>query len=138
MTPANILQLALGEGAIRRHQGVCYWRHAREEQAQNEVSLLEHIAQAIPKHKGWHFVTNLLDLFTLDSIYGKHACLIFKPLREPLWLYCQRFIGGVIPPDLLKIILQMTLHELDYLHSQCQIIHAGRKMKSQLHAGEVC
>lgn len=50
--------------------------------------------------------------------------MVLEPLREPLWIYQQRF-GGVIPSGLLKIILQMILHGLDYLHSECHIIHTG-------------
>lgn len=65
----------------------------------------------------------LVDSFTIMD--GKHDCLVFEPLREPLWLYCRRYVGGVIPADILKIILQMVLHGLDYLHSECQVIHTG-------------
>lgn len=67
----------------------------------------------------------LVDSFTIDGASGKHVCLVFEPLREPLWLYCRRYVGGVIPSEILKIILQMILQGLDYLHSVCQVIHTG-------------
>lgn len=72
----------------------------------------------------------LLDSFTTEGLSGDHVCLVFEPLREPLWLYSQRFVGDVIPSDVLKIMLQMILHGLDYLHSECQVIHTGKTLSS--------
>lgn len=98
---------------------------AREGAAENERDILEHISQANPGHKGWHFVRRLLDSFTIDGVSGTHLYLVLEPLREPLWLYYKRFVDGVIPSDLLKIIVRIILHGLDYLHSECRVIHTG-------------
>jgi serine/threonine protein kinase len=46
-------------------------------------------------------------------------------MREPLWLWQQHFDGGVLPPNVVKPILQMTLTGLDYLHSECRVVHGG-------------
>ena len=62
----------------------------------------------------------------LYSPYGKHACLVFEPLREPLWLLNERFEENVIPSNILKIMVQMLLHGLDYLHTECRVIHTGK------------
>lgn len=90
-----------------------------------ELDTLTHISKANPQHKGWHFVRHLVDSFTLEHFFGNHLCLVFEPLREPLWLYRERFIGNAIPSDVLKVIIQMILHGLDYLHSECRVIHTG-------------
>lgn len=100
-------------------------RAARNSAAENELDILQHISRANPHHKGWHFVRRLLDSFAIDGVSGTHLCLVLEPLREPLWLYCKRFVDGVIPSDLLKIIVRMILHGLDYLHSECRVIHTG-------------
>ncbi|KAF4953177.1 hypothetical protein FGADI_6152 [Fusarium gaditjirri] len=84
----------------------------------------EHINRKNPKHYGWHFIRKLADVFNIESPYGSHPCLVLEPLREPLQLYCSRYIGGVIPPGILKILLQMILLALDYLHTECYVIHA--------------
>lgn len=55
-----------------------------------------------------------------------HTCTACEALREPLWLYRRRFVGNVIPPDILKILLQMILEGLDYLHSECHVIHTSK------------
>ncbi|KXS93469.1 hypothetical protein AC578_9220 [Pseudocercospora eumusae] len=92
-----------------------------------ELALLKHISKANPRHDGWHFVRKLVDSFHVSGVDGKHACLVFEPMREPLWLYSRRFIGNVIPPNVFKVMLQMILHGLDYLHTECEIIHTDLK-----------
>ncbi|PGH00717.1 CMGC/SRPK protein kinase [Helicocarpus griseus UAMH5409] len=87
-----------------------------------ELDNVRRISEANPQHKGWPLVRHLLDYFTLESDLGGHLTLVFEPLREPLWLFQQRYIGDVITSDLLKIMLQMILLGLDYLHSECHII----------------
>ncbi|KAL5342292.1 protein kinase [Aspergillus crustosus] len=86
--------------------------HSRANAAEAELDILKHSSEANPLHKGWGFV---------------HLAIAFEPLREPLWIYRQRFIGEVIPPAVLKILLQMVLHGIDYLHSECHVIHADLK-----------
>lgn len=97
----------------------------RENAAENELDILRHIAKANPSHKGWRFVRYPIDSFDLPLRSVPYLCLVFEPLREPLWLLRYRFIDSVIPPDTLKVLVQMILHGLDYLHSECRIIHAG-------------
>lgn len=87
---------------------------------------MRHISRVNPQHKGWHFIRKLCDSFALQGTSGTHSCLVLEALREPLWLYRRRYVGGVIPPDILKILVQMILHALDYLHSECRVIHTGR------------
>ncbi|KIL95648.1 cmgc srpk protein kinase [Fusarium avenaceum] len=93
----------------------------------NEIDILRHVSQVNPKHTGWHCIRKLSDSFSLDGSLGAHRCLVMEALREPLWLFCKRFKGGVIPPVILKIQIQMILEGLDYLHSECQVIHSDLK-----------
>lgn len=84
------------------------------------------ISKSNPRHEGRHFVRTLLDSFTLSGTYNEHICLVFEPLREPIWLLNERFKGNVIPSGILKIMVQMLLHGLDYLHTECHIVHTGK------------
>lgn len=120
---------------------VCSWRWSQEKyvavkvnalnqpsrrvSAENELEIMRYVSLVNPQHKGWHFVRKLSDSFTLESASGTHTCLVLEALREPLWLYSKRYVGGVIPPEILKILVQMMLHALDYLHSECRVIHTG-------------
>jgi serine/threonine protein kinase len=99
--------------------------HHRKDTGATELSILKRISETNPRHVGWQMVRKLEDFFTIDGECGPHVCLVFQPLREPLWLYRRRYIGEVIPSEILKIIVQMVLHGLDYLHSECHVIHAG-------------
>ncbi|KAL3482074.1 kinase-like protein [Aspergillus californicus] len=101
--------------------------HSRENAAQAELDTLRHISEANPQHKGWGFIRRPLDSFILEHGLARYLTIVFEPLRETLWIYRKRFIGDVIPSDVLKILLQMVLHGLDYLHSDCHVIHTDLK-----------
>ncbi|KAE8352712.1 kinase-like protein [Aspergillus coremiiformis] len=101
--------------------------HERADAAQNELDILRRVSRTNPQHQGWHFNRHLLDTFAFEYCSRTHLALVFEPLREPLWIYRGRFTGDVIPPSILKILLQMILQGLDYLHSECRIIHTDLK-----------
>lgn len=92
----------------------------------DELAILRRLTDGNRQHMGWNFVRKLRDSFTLGSPNAEHRCTVSEPLREPLWMYCQRFVGNVIPPNVVKVLVRMILEGLDYLHSQCQVIHTGR------------
>ncbi|GFN16452.1 kinase-like protein [Aspergillus tubingensis] len=95
--------------------------------AQSELETLRLISGKNPSHKGYPFVRRLLDSFQFQHGSRKCQTLVFEPLREPLWLYKTRFIGDTIPSDVFKIMIQMILQGLDYLHTECHIIHTDLK-----------
>ncbi|KAB8356623.1 hypothetical protein FH972_024200 [Carpinus fangiana] len=103
-------------------------QRSRPEDAEGERSILQRITTTNPKHDGWHYVRKLLDSFEVTGISGEHTCLVFQPLREPLWMFCLRYPDEVIPFDMIKLMLRMLLPALDYLHSECNIIHADLKL----------
>ncbi|KAE8363790.1 hypothetical protein BDV27DRAFT_129476 [Aspergillus caelatus] len=90
--------------------------------------ILREINEKTRQHKGRLFNGHLLDSFYVENGSRKHLALAFEPLREPLWLYRERFVEHVIPSSVLKIILQMILHGLGLSpHSECHIIHTDLK-----------
>ncbi|PWY62164.1 kinase-like protein [Aspergillus eucalypticola CBS 122712] len=91
--------------------------------SQSELKTLRLISGKNPSHTGYPFVRRLLDSFQFQHESRKCQTLVFEPLREPLWLYKTRFIGDTIPSDVLKIMVQMILQGLDYLHTECHVIH---------------
>ena len=100
--------------------------HTAEKVAENELNISEIISKSTAPGIGRLFLRTLQDSFTLEGQNGNHICLVFEPLREPLWLVKQRFKGKVIPPEVLKIMVVWILHALDYLHESCHIIHTGK------------
>ncbi|KAL4779793.1 kinase-like domain-containing protein [Aspergillus varians] len=101
--------------------------NARTTPSEAELDIMRLITKTNPHHEGWYFVRTLLDSFSLEGASGGHLCLVFDPLRESLGRYCRRWENGVMPPQIFKIVLQMVLHALDYLHSECRVVHTDLK-----------
>ena len=78
-----------------------------------------------PFHEGFRYVRTVVDNFEAAGPDGTHLCLVYEPMREPLWRFQQRWEDNKIPPSLLKVYLKFLLQGLNYLHSECHIIHTG-------------
>lgn len=94
-------------------------------EADNELQISKIISKNHSSHHGRFFVRNLLDHFILEGPFHRHMCLVFEPLREPLWITKSRFNKNTFPPEILKIVIQMLLQGLDYLHTCCNVVHTG-------------
>jgi serine/threonine-protein kinase SRPK3 len=82
--------------------------------------------QKDPSITGFAFVRAAFDDFiALGPSGASHLCLVFEAMREPLSQFQHRLVGDKIPPQLLKVYIDFLLQGLDYLHSECQIIHTG-------------
>lgn len=57
---------------------------------------------------------------------GRHECLAYEPMREPFWLFQRRFKDQRIPLRLVKAYILILLAGLDYLHSECKVVHTGK------------
>ena len=103
-------------------------RYANKEAARHELDISDRIAGANAHHRGRSILRTVVDSFELVSPNGSHLCLVFEPMREPLWLFRRRFgADRVTHPflPLFKAYLRILLEGLDYLHSECHIIHTG-------------
>ncbi|KAG4434105.1 hypothetical protein IFR05_010414 [Cadophora sp. M221] len=81
-----------------------------------------------PSLPGFGFVRAAIDDFIATSPTGAaHSCLVFEAMREPLSQFQHRLVGDTIPPQLLKVYVDFMLQGLEYLHSDCQIIHTDLK-----------
>jgi len=65
------------------------------------------------------------DSFKIQGPMGPHMCLVYEPMREPLWLFQRRMSGGVYCFALLGYAVKFLLIGLDYLHNECKVIHTG-------------
>ncbi|KAG2019404.1 hypothetical protein GB937_004946 [Aspergillus fischeri] len=87
------------------------------EYAQEELLISRHISQLKSSHQGREYVRVANEFFDIQGPYGEHTCLVFDPLREPLWLL-GRHLGRIgVPPNVLKAFLRLLLHGLDFLHT---------------------
>lgn len=99
-----------------------------EDSDESEEALYGHIQEANPSHPGYNHVRKLFETFSIDSAHGKHPCYVYELLREPLSVFRRRWDNSKFPVDLLKGYLRIILQALDYLHTDCQIIHTGKSM----------
>jgi serine/threonine protein kinase len=100
---------------------------AEQKSAQEEAQISRHISQLRSNHQGRGYVRVAKESFGIQGPLGEHTCLVFEPLREPLWLL-GRHLGEVgVPPTVLKPFLKLLLQGLDFLHTECHIIHTDLK-----------
>ncbi|OJI91261.1 hypothetical protein ASPTUDRAFT_916069 [Aspergillus tubingensis CBS 134.48] len=96
--------------------------------AEDDLRISQHISRLRSEHEGHGYVRLVEDSFEVQGILGDHLCLVFEPLREPLWVLGRR-LGSTngVPPQVLKAFLRVILTGLDFLHSECHVIHTDLK-----------
>lgn len=94
--------------------------------ANDELKMSQYISTIQSVHAGRSYVRLIQESFTVAGPFGEHLALVFEPLREPLWVL-GRHLGTVgLSPTLLKAFLRLVLQGLDFLHTECHIIHTGK------------
>lgn len=99
--------------------------NAESQAVENECAIEEHIAKSDPSHRGLALFRTHLESFEVRSPEGRHLCLAYEAMREPLWLFQRRFKDGIIPLPIVKTYIRVLLTGLDYLHRSCSIVHTG-------------
>ncbi|PGH27362.1 CMGC/SRPK protein kinase [Polytolypa hystricis UAMH7299] len=97
--------------------------------ANHEFQIERRIAHANPRHVGCHYLRTFVDHFEEQGPNGTHICLAYESMREPLWLLLKRCRNQRFTVKLSKGYLKLLLMGLDYLHSECNIIHTGKYLK---------
>ncbi|KAM3872183.1 SRSF protein kinase 3 [Diretmus argenteus] len=99
---------------------------------QDEVALLRCAGGAAARHPSGRRIVQLLDEFKLAGVNGVHVCLVLELLGPDLrsWQLC--FGNPGLSRPWVKQILTQVLQGLDYLHSQCKIIHTDIKPENIL------
>ncbi|OJJ34492.1 hypothetical protein ASPWEDRAFT_60859 [Aspergillus wentii DTO 134E9] len=95
--------------------------------AEEEVEISKRISQRSNNHEGRAYIRLVKDSFTIQGPRGEHVCLVFEPLREPLWLLGKHLGCVDVPPAVLKAFLRLLLQGLDFLHSEYHVIHTDLK-----------
>jgi len=100
--------------------------------SKHEEKLHTRIAEANPSHGGYTIVRRLHDVFTVANGDEEHSCAVYELMREPLNEFRWRLKDERIPLHLFKLYMIILLEALDYLHSECHIIHTGVFVQSDL------
>ncbi|KAM6504154.1 Protein kinase-like domain containing protein [Amanita muscaria] len=108
--------------------------HATEVQGKVacEGEILEKIQHqgSSSNHLGSSHVLGLRDHFNLTSNHGNHLCLVTDVLGSTLLSLRDQLGGGGFPTRLVKKIASQCLLALDFLHSECEVIHTACDISS--------
>jgi hypothetical protein len=106
--------------------------YTREEDYHEEFENYKQLSQRKSWHRGsWHART-ALDSFIIPRSGGDHQCLIQKPMWENFSELKYRNPIHRFTEDLLKAGLQQVLVALDYLHTECKLVHTGEMKISRV------
>ncbi|KAH2288675.1 hypothetical protein KXW29_001840 [Aspergillus fumigatus] len=93
------------------------------------------INQVETNHPGRNFIRKLRDHFYIQGPHGRHVCLVHEPLGTSADVLVKMSPGHVMTLDDMKPAIRQLLVALDFLHSECQIIHTDIQLKSLLLPG---
>ena len=102
------------------------------ETAEDEIKLLRCVRQTDPDSPFRERTVQMLEDFRISGVHGTHVCMVFEVLGHNL---LKLIIGSGyqgIPLYNVKLIMKQMLQGLDYLHSQCSIIHTDIKPENVL------
>lgn len=96
------------------------------EDAHHEHDIEKHIARQDSSHRGRGIIRTFLESFYVDGPEGNHLCLAYETMREPLWILQRRFVDQRLPLSVAKAYILILLAGLDYLHTECKVVHTGK------------
>ena len=102
------------------------------ETALDEIQLLQKLVTSNPNHPGRRHTVQLLDDFRHTGPNGSHVCMVFEVLGENLLGLIKRYQHRGVPAHIVKQITKQVLLGLDYLHTECGIIHTDLKPENVL------
>lgn len=101
---------------------------SNRDDARHEKAIENHITQQHSEHRGRVILRTCLEDFKITGPEGTHICLVYEPMREPLWILQRRFVDRKIPLPISKAYIYFLLVGLDYIHSECKVVHTDLKL----------
>jgi serine/threonine-protein kinase SRPK3 len=99
-----------------------------EDEIDNESAIYKHLnTMGNPNHLGKTYIRTIQDSFSITSRAGNHhQCLVHEVLSNDILSLWYTRLDCKLPEVMLKQILIHLLLALDFLHSECHIIHTGQ------------
>lgn len=106
--------------------------HHFTETAKDEIKILKAVRDSDPLNPRRNKTVQLLNDFKISGVNGTHVCMVFEVLGHNLLKLILKSNYRGIPLPNVKSIIRQVLEGLDYLHTQCQIIHTDIKPENVL------
>lgn len=68
--------------------------YPNDEAASRELRMTQCVSSTNRRHRGYQFVRALQDSFYLEGPDGRHVCMVFDTLKEPLWNIEEALLEG--------------------------------------------
>lgn len=95
-------------------------------QLNHELNMYSRVNAGPNSHPGKEAVRSLLDSFKIDRRADKkHEYLVDTPSWENVWALLHRNPIQRLPSPVLAFVLHRLFLALDYLHTECNMIHTG-------------
>ena len=111
----------------REHKHVALKTFTRGVGDRDEFETYRLVSKAKPSHPGYRHVRTALDIFVLGERGGDHNCLVQEPMWDSWKDLLLRNPAHRFSEELLKAGLRHLFLGLDYLHTECKIVHTGKK-----------
>ena len=89
--------------------------------------IAEKIATSNPQHPGYGHVRFMIETFKVRARGKEHLCIAYDVLREPIDTCMSKWKERRFNGAKLRILLKALLQGLDYMHSQCGVVHTDLK-----------
>lgn len=99
--------------------------YTRDEDNAEDFRIYNHLKKHKSSHHGYAHVRTALDFFTIPRHGGDHHCLVQQPMWESFRHLLYRNPTHRFTEDLLKAGLMQIFLALDYLHTECKLVHTG-------------
>ncbi|KAL3963516.1 hypothetical protein ACCO45_000520 [Purpureocillium lilacinum] len=120
--------------AGRRHVALKLFVNSKSmgSQLDNELAMYKRISRCSAKHPGRGTVRELLGSVAVAGPDGSHQCLVHAPLWESALTFLHRNPVRRLPVPVLAFVLRRLFLALDFLHTECRIIHTGASSGTEL------
>ncbi|KAK8902475.1 hypothetical protein QC760_008981 [Botrytis cinerea] len=109
------------------HEYVSLKVYTRNGDPQKEFETYQHLSTGSHCHPGYPHIRTALEMFTIPHTGGDHACLVQKPMWESFRDLRYRLPNHCFTEKILKGALKQLFLALDYLHTECRLVHTDTK-----------
>jgi serine/threonine protein kinase len=101
----------------------------------DEINIYKHIENSSSKdHPGRSAIRLLLDSFNVEGPDGQqYQCLVHPPLWESIVDIRHRNPIQKLPEQTLAFVLKRLFQALDFLHTECHVVHTDIKLKRPIY-----